>query len=411
MNQAEIKKHSLFRRVVVSYIGIIFLAGIFGAGFLTGSLSGAPTIQNVLRQYTSGTQSPNVDFSLFWDVWNVLQEKYVEQPVDEQQLTYGAITGLVESLKDPYSIFLTPEMAKEFEDSINGTFSGIGAEIGTKNDQLQIIAPLAGSPAESAGLLAGDAILAIDQADTQGMSLSEAVSRIRGDVGTVVTLTILRNGDAESREIPVTREVIKVASLTHEIQTTPGGKRVTVIELSQFATDASTLLEQAINDHFLQDSEGVILDLRNNPGGRLSTAIDVASQFIENDVVLLERDSTQKLTEHRSTGVARLKSEKLVVLVNEGSASASEIVAGAIQDYGIGLIVGETTFGKGSVQDISELRDGSAVKLTVAKWLTPKGRLIDNEGIVPDVEVKRTEQDYNDDRDPQLDWALASFDK
>lgn len=411
MNQAGIKKHSLFRRVVLSYISVILLAGVFGAGFLAGSVSGASSIQNVFRQYTSNTQSPNVDFSLFWDAWNVIQDKFVDQPVEEEQLLYGAITGIVESLKDPYSIFLTPEMAKEFEDSINGTFSGIGAEIGIKNDQVQIIAPLSGSPAESAGLLAGDAVLAIDGNDTQGMTLGEAVSRIRGDEGTVVVLTILRNGDSEGREISVTRSVIKVSSVKSETVVTPAGKRVTLIKLSQFSPDTSALFEQAISDHFLQDAEGVILDLRNNPGGRLSTAIDVASQFIEDDVVLLEQDSTQSLTEHRSTGVARLKDEKLVVLVNEGSASASEIVAGAIQDYAIGPIVGEKTYGKGSVQDISSLRDGSAMKLTVAKWLTPKGRLIDKEGIAPDVEVKRSEQDYNDDRDPQLDWALNSFDE
>lgn len=411
MNQAIVKKHSLFRRVVLSYIGIILIAGVFGAGFLAGSVSGSSALRNVFRQYTSGAQSPDVDFGLFWDAWNILRDKYVDQPVDEKQLLYGAMTGIVGSLKDPYSVFMTPEMAKDFEDSINGTFTGIGAEIGMKNDQLQVIAPLAGSPAEAAGLLSGDAILAIDKTDTQAMTLSEAVSRIRGDEGTVVVLTILRSGNTESREISVTRAVIKVASLKHEMKTTPAGKRVTLIELSQFSLDTSALLEQAINDHFLQDSQGVILDLRNNPGGRLSTAIEVASQFIENNVVLLERDSSKDLIEHRSVGTARLKNEKLVVLVNGGSASASEIVAGAIQDYGIGPLVGEKTFGKGSVQDITSLRDGSAIKLTIAKWLTPKGRLIDKEGIIPDVEVKRSEQDYNDNRDPQLDWALKHFDE
>jgi carboxyl-terminal processing protease len=329
------------------------------------------------------------------------KNNYVHQPVQDTELFYGALSGIISSLDDPYSVFFDPKTAEEFKQELEGTFSGIGAELGIKNNQLTIIAPLPDTPAERAGLKAGDRILAIDSRDTTDMALDYAVSIIRGEKGTDVTLTTWREEWDKAQDFKITRDTIEVASVKWEMK-----DDIAHIEINHFNEDTERRFDQAVAELITKNPKGLILDLRNNPGGFLNTAVEVAGEWIENDVIVVEQIDDGQRNEERSTGLARLQNLKTVVLVNQGSASASEIVAGALQDYGKATLVGEKTFGKGSVQNLEPLRDGSAVKITVAEWLTPKGRLIDKEGIVPDVEIKLTEEDYNAERDPQMDKAI-----
>jgi carboxyl-terminal processing protease len=342
-----------------------------------------------------------VDFNLFWEVWSLVQKNYVHQPVTDTKLFYGALSGLVFALDDPYSVFFDPEMAEKFQQELEGTFSGIGAELGIKERQLTIIAPLPDTPAARAGLKAGDKILLIDGKETTEMALDYAVSLIRGQEGTEVTLTIWREGWERPQDFKITRGKIEIASVKWEMK-----GDIAYIEINHFNEDTSGRFNQAVNELITKNPKGLVLDLRNNPGGFLSTAVEVAGEWIEKNVVVIEQRDDGEKNEEKSDGLARLQGLKTVVLINEGSASASEIVAGALQDYGKATLVGKKTFGKGSVQNLEPLSDGSAVKITVAEWLTPKGRHIDKEGITPDVEVDLTEDDYNANRDPQLDKAI-----
>lgn len=359
----------------------------------------------------------DVDFDTFWEIWNYIQKNYITQPVEETRLFYGALAGMVASLNDPYSIYFNPQTALEFQQDLAGNFEGIGAEIGIKKDQLTIISPLPNTPAERAGLKAGDIIVAIDHIDTRGMSLDMAVSLIRGKKGTEVVLTILRNGAETTQDISVVRDEITVESVRWEIKEVTNDLaqnekplHLAYIKIIQFSDDTIPLFNKAVKEIIKQDIDGIILDLRGNPGGYLEAAIDIASQWIEDGSVVKEEFSNGKSDQYyEARGRALLKDFKTVVLINNGSASGSEIVAGALQDYGLAVIVGERSFGKGSVQELESFSDGSAVKLTVANWLTPKGRRIEDEGIKPDIEVALTDEDYDNDRDPQLDKAVELF--
>lgn len=354
-----------------------------------------------------------VDFKEFWDLWRQLKQRYHTQPVSDQALFYGAMSGMAASLGDPYTVFFEPKSAADFSDALQGKFEGIGAEIGIKDEQLQVIAPLPNSPADKAGLMAGDAILEIDKRDTNNMSVDRAVSLIRGPKGTVVTLTIGRmtkekdakgkdKPSATTKQIPITRDTIVVKSTN--VKYVRDG--VAVIEINHFNADTSDLFAQAVTEVLSKDPKGIVLDMRNDPGGYLDKAIDVASAWVGERVVVQEKQQGKITGQYDGTSVARLKGIPTVVLVNGGSASAAEIVAGALQDYGVAKLVGTKTFGKGSVQDYSEFPDKSSIKITIAEWLTPKGRSINKIGITPDVTVDKTEADYNDNRDPQLDKAL-----
>lgn len=326
----------------------------------------------------------NVNFGLYWNIWNVIKETYVDPSVPETQLFYGSLQGMVSALNDPYSAFFTPDVTKEFTEQLEGKFEGIGAEITIRDKVLTVVSPIHNSPAEKAGVKAGDLILKIDGEDTQNMYLDQAVSKIRGAKGTSVTLSLFREGMDEPKDYTIVRDTIKVESVTWEMK--ESGK-IAYVKLNQFNEVTMPAWNQFVAEVQKTKPQGIILDLRNDPGGFLDTAIEIASDWIPSGPVVIQKGRDGGNEEYASNGMARLADYPTVVLINGGSASASEIVAGALQDYGKATIVGEKSFGKGSVQDFQLLPDGSALKLTIAKWLTPKGRVIDGVGITPDQEL------------------------
>jgi len=399
--------------LVVSAVVLIFVG--YGAGLYSAGKSEvarqmakkeAVYLGEVLGKYSrpqKGVLAQDIDFDLFWQVWDTLKKEYVDRDkLNEKEMFYGAIKGMVAAAGDPYTVFMDPKLAVEFEESMSGTFEGIGAEIGIRKEILTIIAPLSGMPAEKAGLRAGDKVYAIDGESTAGITIEEAVKKIRGPKGTQVTLTISRDGLEEAKDITITRGTIVVKSVNTEMR----DDGIFVVKISNFNSDTSALFNKAVAEIIKSDPRGIILDLRNNPGGYLDTAVEVASEWIEDGVIVSEEFDENNKNDFLARGRARLKDYKTVVLVNQGSASASEIVAGALQDYGKAIIVGMKTFGKGSVQTLEEFGDGSSVKITVAKWLTPKGNYINNKGISPDEEVDLTLEDYEEGRDPQMDKAV-----
>ncbi|MBI2551268.1 S41 family peptidase [Candidatus Uhrbacteria bacterium] len=360
---------------------------------------GEQTVVN--RDVPPGTEA-DLDFQQFWEVWNLVKETFYKQPVSDQDLYYGAVKGMVAGAKDDYTVFFDPEEAKMFTEQIEGSFVGIGAEIGLKDEQLVVIAPLPGTPAEKAGILSGDNILQIDDVDTRGMSVEEAVKRIRGEAGTIVKLTVGREGEDDSLTIAITRQKIVVDSVHFAMD----DKGIMTIGISTFNHDTTSLFQKAVQEALSKNAKGIILDLRGDPGGLLETAIQVASAWVGREVVVVEK-SQESTQPYGGVGAAQLQGIPTVVLVNGGSASASEIVAGALQDYGYARVVGEQTFGKGSVQNYLELPDGSAVKITIAAWFTPKGRTINKTGITPDDIVPMTVEDFHAKKDPQLEKARS----
>ncbi len=347
-----------------------------------------------------------LDFNQLNSTYELLQRKF-DGKLDSAKVMDGARAGIVASGGDPYTVFMDSKAAKALDDQLNGTLSGIGAEIGIKNNKLTVIAPVAGSPAEKAGLKAGDYIAEIDGKDSSSYTLDEAVSHIRGKAGTKVTLTVVR-GSSEPKKITITREVINVPSVKWSMK--PG--TIGYINVTTFGSDTTEKVNQAATELKSQGATKIILDLRNDPGGYLPVAVDVASQFMsEGKVVVDERQrgrSTQKLSSH---GGGTLQGMPVVVLINGGSASASEIVAGALRDDIGAKLIGEQSFGKGSVQEVVKLDGGSQIKVTVAHWFTPSGKGIDKVGIKPDIIVKQTNDDFNASRDPQLDRALQELGK
>jgi carboxyl-terminal processing protease len=391
-------------------VTVSFVAGVFFGELKSPSkLGGRKAVTSDTKLSNVNTPPPealeDVDFQQFWNVWKMVKERYVDQPTSDVKMYYGAVAGMVGSLQDPYSVFFDPEYAEKFSNELAGEFEGIGAEIGIKKDLLTVIAPLAGTPAEKAGLKAGDRILAIDGVDTTGMLVEDAVTRIRGAKGTPVKLLITRDGLKDAKEIVITRATITVQSVKWETKTVKG-KKIGKITISHFSENTEAKFNEAVRATLLDDPDALVIDLRNNPGGFLDTAVAVSGEWISKDTVVIEKFSDGQKKAYPSDGLARLTGLPTVVLVNGGSASASEIVAGALQDDRKAVVVGEKTFGKGSVQDYVEFDDGSALKLTVALWLTPKERTINKEGIAPDVEVKMTPEDYDADKDPQLDKAF-----
>ncbi len=385
---------------------LVFAGGVFFGqtwsvyGFLTND-DGAVEITKVIDLY-SKTRSPEVTFSQFWDVWDKVKDRHVEQPVDEVKLFYGAIQGLVDGLEDPYSIYLDPERAKEFSSELSGKFEGIGAEIGIREGFPTVIAPLPGSPAEKAGLRAGDRIFAIDEDEAYGISVEEAVIKIRGKKGTPVVLTVSQNGLASAKDITIIRNTIKIPTIHSEMKEDAVG----YIRISHFNDITLKEFKKAVIDILSKSPRGIILDLRSNPGGYLQTSIDVASEWIQEGTIVKERFKDGKEKIYPSTGTHRLVGMKTIILVDGGTASGSEIVAGALKDHDAAVIVGEKTFGKGSVQDFEIMPDGSALKLTIAKWFTPKDQAIEGEGIKPDVVIEKMFSDPENEDDDPIDHGL-----
>jgi len=407
----EILKKSKTPKILIT--GFILLVALvcFSGGLYLGlyfnySSADKASFLEVISEFSQ--RDKTVNYSLFEKVWQEVKTKFVKQPVDEKKLFYGALTGLVASLGDPYSNFLDPELTQVFKSEISGSFEGIGAEIGIKNDKLMIIAPLPESPAEKAGLKAMDQILQIDGQDTSNMALDYATSLIRGKKGTEVKLLILSEGEKEAREVIIKRDEINVVSVRHSVKNAGENDAVKLgyIELLTFGDDTETAFKKTANDLLGQGIKGIILDLRNNSGGYLDSAIAVASQFIEKGAVVREEFSDKTRKTYEAVGGAPLADYPVVVMINEGTASAAEIVAGALHDYGQASLVGEKSFGKGSVQEYQELSDGSSLKITTAKWFTPKGVSINEQGIEPDVKVALTADDFNNNKDPQLDQAI-----
>ncbi len=401
-----IKSHARY----VVYILICAIPLSFFGGWYFGSRHGLADDANVRtvvvnKEAPSSIKTKDVDFNLFWDVWTRVRDNYVDQPVDEGTLFYGAISGMVSSLGDPYSVFMEPVAAKKFSQELSGSFDGIGAEIGMKNKQIMVIAPLPESPSEKAGLHPGDFIISIDGVSTVDMTLDNAVNRIRGKKGTQVTLKVVQ-GSSEPKDFKITRNKIVVPSVTYSVK----DDGIAYIKLSHFNDDTIDRWQKIARQVTATHPKGIILDLRNDPGGYLETAITIASYWVgPNQTVAKEKDSAGKVHEFSSRGIPAFKGIKTVVLINEGSASASEIVAGALQDYGLATLVGKKSFGKGSVQDLQSLSGNASLKLTIAKWLTPKDRSINELGIIPDTIVEFPAEDFATDKDPQLDAARALF--
>lgn len=349
-----------------------------------------------------------VDFGLFWETWNTLKEKYIYSgKLKDQDLVYGAINGLVNSLGDPNTNFFSPDDAKKFSEDISGEFSGIGAEIGIRNNNLVIVAPLKDSPAEKIGIKAGDKILKIDGKNAP-LTTDEGVKLIRGKRGTTIVLTILRNDWNAPKDFSIVRDVIQIPTV--EWKMLDGG--IAHINLYNFYEKAPIAFYETLLKIAPQNPKGIILDLRDNPGGYLEAAINLAGWFFEpGTVVVTEEFNTEKKTVLKSAGSGFLKNTPIVVLINGGSASASEILAGALRDNRKIKLIGETSFGKGTVQELMELRGGSEVKVTVAHWLMPNGGLIEKNGIKPDYEVKLTDKDIEAGKDPQLDKAVEVIKK
>lgn len=391
--------------LVVFLFVIVF---IFGLIIGTSYSQVGPDSQKVLTQTAAQLgdifkNNPQVDPSVFSEAWQVIHDNYLDKnKIDDQKLFYGSISGMVDALGDQHTIFLTPQLTQEFTQELDGSFYGIGAEIGQKNNTLVVIAPLDGSPAEKAGLKAGDRVLSIDGEDTTGMSVNQAVYKIRGEKGKAVELQILSKDSEEAKTIKILRDKIDIPSVKYKMD-----EGIAVIEISNFNSDTADRFGDIAQKVLRDNPKGIILDLRNNPGGFLNVAVDIASSWLEPGQVVVRETYGDKRNDadHRSSKKLNIAKYQTVVLVNEGSASASEILAGALQDYSIVQVVGEKTFGKGSVQQLMPLKDNSAIKLTIARWLTPKGRTIEGVGIAPDIEVKLTTEDYNNDRDPQLDKA------
>lgn len=346
----------------------------------------------------------NVDMRLFWKVWGELEDRYVDKKVIENEsMVYGSIKGMVNALDDPYTVFMTPEESKQFSESLEGTLEGIGAELSVKDKKLIIMTPLRKSPAEKAGLLAGDEIYKIDGELAENMNLIDAVMKIRGKKGTTVTLTIIRQKLEKPFDVSITRANIDIESVTME--KLDGG--IVYLSVNQFNEKTNDEFGKAISEMILNEPKGLIVDLRYNGGGYLEIAVQLLSYLLPKDtpaVVIKERGKSDEI--RKTNGNPKLLNVPLVVIVNDSSASASEIMAGAIQDHKRGVILGTKSFGKGSVQEVQKFTDGSSMKITIAKWFTPTGRTIDKVGLTPDIAVEITEKDIENTYDRQKEEAI-----
>lgn len=410
-------------RNIILVVAFCVLTG--GIGYRMGEQKTTVTLNKETGIVVQREQpaSANVDFSPFWDVWQRLFASYIDRAsMDSQKMVWGAIKGMVAALDDPYTTFLPPKDNKDFKEDLGGQFEGIGAQLGLKEGRVMVIAPLKGMPAEAAGIRAGDYILKVNDEDTAGWTVTEAVTKIRGPRGTSVKLNILHDTDAEPLDVSIKRDTITVASVESwtkstseitEISDTELAKNlnssasVSYIRLSRFGDHTNEEWEKAVSEvaaAHRNGSKGLIFDLRNNPGGYLDGAVYIASEFISSGTIVSQVNSNGSKEDYVVQRTGRLLEIPVMVLVNKGSASAAEIVAGAIRDYNRGTLVGEVTFGKGSVQTPEDLPDGSGLHITTGKWLLPKGDSIHKTGVTPEVLVEM--EDYEATADAQLAKAI-----
>lgn len=401
-----------FKKAQVVVISIIVLSATFIGGYTFGIKGFIVDAQNLPNVHISREVPPekDLDFALFWRVWDTLKASYYDKSkLNEGNMVYGAIKGMVASVGDPYTTFLTPTENKVTQDDLKGNFEGVGIQIGYREGQLAVMSPLPNTPAEAAGVKAGDLILGIkDKAKnldviTSGMNLPDAVQKIRGPKGSVVTLVLLSEDDGEPRDVDLVRATIDVPSVI--VEYVGENQNIAHVKLLKFAGETKLEWQKGIDEVVSKpEVNSVILDLRNNPGGYLQGAIDVASEFVPlGSVVVVEEKGTGEKIEFKSEVAGKLSGYKVIVLVNKGSASASEILAGALRDIKGLQVVGDTTFGKGTVQEPMQLANGSGLHITVGKWLTPKGNWINEKGLEPDVSIENNEDTTEDE---QLEEAI-----
>jgi len=397
------------------FVGLILLAGVFSAGILVGFFipgGSQPPIVNDLfplqptaapEQLSATPEDMQTLFAPFWEAWNIVHSEFVDQPLDDVALMRGAIRGMMEAVGDKQTFYMDPVVYETETSALSGEYEGIGAFVDTTGEYLSIISPIEGSPAEAAGLKAGDLIIAIDGVDMTGTPPEEARQKVIGPAGTTVTLSVAREGQEEPLEFIITRAKITIPSVTGKMLEND----IAYIDINQFGDKTTSELNTTLEELLPQNPKGIIIDLRNNGGGYLQTSIEVASEFIDQGVILYEQYGDGTRDTYNALGNGRATDLPIVVLVNEGSASASEILAGALRDYGRAKLVGVISYGKGSVQQWIPLSgENGAARVTVARWLTPKERLIDGIGLTPDFIVELTEDDAANNRDPQLDKAV-----
>ncbi|NCN53147.1 S41 family peptidase [Candidatus Wolfebacteria bacterium] len=383
------------------------------------------TIENITN--LEGPETVKTNFGIFWEAWEMLKDEHLKgADIVDQELLYGAITGLVDSLSDPNTNFLPPEDSKQFEENVNGNFGGIGAEISIKDDQLVVVAPLEGTPADKAGLHPDDKILTIDGEGTDGIDINEAVQRIRGEIGTEVVLFVSRKTWEFPREIKIIRDNIEIPTLEwnylgeetlDDIKDEQvrgvierGDKKIAHLRLFSFNQNAPVAFYKAALRILIGDLDGIIIDLRNNPGGFLEVANSLSGWFLEKgDIIVSEKFRSGEEIVFRANGNAALRDFPTVILVNKGSASASEILAGTLRAHLGTKLIGTNTFGKGTVQELRSLSDGSKIKLTIANWVLPDGSIIDKDGIAPDIEIEFSEEDIENQHDAQLEKAIETL--
>lgn len=403
------KKHlqQVSKNLFLATFSIVLVLGIFGVGFYIGTESGSGNSKNL------SAQTP-AEMGDFWKVWSLIEEKYVppseEKSATNEEKIQGAIQGMVASLGDSYSRFLIPEENAEFNETISGNFSGVGMEIDKKDGLITVISPLKDSPSEKAGVKAGDIILKIDEKSTADMSVDEAVDLIRGEKGTTVELIVAREGEPGSMSIKVVRDNIKIPTLDYELRK----DGIFVISLFNFSQGVENDFRKALREFVLSKSDKLILDVRGNPGGYLDAAVDISSWFLPTGKIIVQEDFGKSASQKvfRSKGYNIFNSNlNMIVLVDGGSASASEIVAGALKEHGVAKILGEKTYGKGSVQELIPISNDTSLKLTIARWLTPNGVSISDSGLEPDYKVEQSKDDLAEDIDTQLEEAIKLLNK
>lgn len=394
-------KKRFLRGFFLGFFTTFIFFAVFAAGYQVGS--GKWSISNLRFSTVKENQAlpEKLNYNTVNDVYQALKRKY-DGKLNKEKLVLGLKKGLVEAAEDPYTVYMEASDAKSFNEQLNGTFVGIGAELGKQGNNIVVIAPISGFPAEKAGLKAKDIIVGIDNKDASGLSVDEAVKRIRGEKGTKVKLIIVRNNQ-ERLELSITRDTITIPSVEYKIIE----DNIGYLRISRFAEDTVGLVNSAINSFSSKNTKGIVVDLRNNPGGYLNAAVEVSGKWLKDkQIVLKEKRGGKTIQTYSNEGNGRLVGKPTVVLLNEGSASASEIMAGALKDNGAATIVGTQSFGKGSVQEFSNFSDGDVLKVTVARWFTPAGKNIDKEGVSPNKKVEISENDIKNGKDAQLNAAV-----